>query len=298
MLLIANAIASLLGLGYFIWLFTNIVWMDSHKEFKDLITRTPYRSFLLTNYCLLAFFLFCYYFLKSYTDYAEYFAKFCMAAVFIFGIYTTYIQKRDSNIAKNILNEVPGKFVSMASLYNIPLIKRIFGKKRKTDFKCIYCAQPISVSGRFKCRAGHVPTENRYIFENCHQCDDIHEYIKCNSCGQDIGIYDDKYNQEEIDSRGKEYISRKSPYKGLIKNYLVWSIVFYINTVLGLKIIANRDTDWDVSVLPFTLIGFAVCLLHYYYYVPRKDVVMENPYKGYHIESGFFDDIKRKEYKE
>lgn len=270
-------LASLIGACYLIWFCSYFLWEDN-KNISNYFIQLPHKFLMVTGYCLLSLILVSGVILKKHDIISLGFIYFLDSVVYLVGFVLFYLQKRFYEEENKVINEAPKSFSSMASLYNVPIQKRILGKKRKTDFKCIHCTKPLTVYGRYQCRAGHVPPLNRYIFENCHQCDDIHEFIKCESCGKEIDLYNDQYNQEEIDNRGKDFISRENPYKGLLLKYIVWSLIFYLTSVFYLTFSMGQIDLWNGFLLYLTMFGLLISSIINFSFIPQKEKVMENPY--------------------
>lgn len=221
--------------------------------------------------------------LDNYNNFIEIFVNISFGFILIIGSLFVYWYTKYHDDTNEFFEGNAHKFNSMYDLYHVTFLKRILGKRKK-EFDCIYCGAKLEVVGKFRCRAGHIPQTNRHIFDNCHMCDDIFEYIQCSSCNKDISLFDENYNQEDINNRGKDYISRATPYKKLPIRYSIWLIFYFICASVDLVFLLflsnpklNILTTWSF-IGGYTIAGFILCLLHYVFFVSQKDIVMENPY--------------------
>lgn len=189
-------------------------------------------------------------------------------------------------------------------------MKELYEEDKKTKFFCVHCGNPLKITGKFICRAGHVPKRDRVVFKNCPVCDDIHNKIRCEQCGGEIELYEKNYCEEEILNRGKKYISRpvfEKEDKGKIIIGGVLLVTFNIFLIgggsylfdlfhggffkIGEVVIFEFFADnyyrlYSVSKLnPFMistitpLIDILVIIACYLIF-PKKERVMENPYEA------------------
>jgi len=205
-------------------------------------------------------------------------------------------------IIKNLKIDKPQESKSMKTLYR-------FGKR---NFLCIYCGQKLKVKGKFKCPVGHVPIVDRYIFKGCLKCDSKYKKMKCNNCGSVIELEKKYYIREEIENRGKAFISRINPLKKYwwyvccsactifsfsgalhISPYGVdyRQYLYYLIHGFGSYYIVPFDCIGTI-ILPVILISFVVGYL--YIFLFTKEIVIKNPYnKNYKpiTEEGVYDFI-------
>lgn len=188
-------------------------------------------------------------------------------------------------------------------------IKKLYEKNNRKKFYCIHCRNPLKITGKFICRAGHIPKRDRVVFKNCPVCDDIHNKIRCEQCGGEIDLYADVYCEEEILNRGKKYISRpvfeEENKEGLFIGGLLL-MVFSIFLMAGLSYFFNGFhggffkiggsvifeffadnyyqlySRWNLNpfmipiiIHPINIIVIVACYLLF----PKKERVLENPYE-------------------
>jgi len=185
------------------------------------------------------------------------------------------------------------KFISLRAAYK---------KNPNNPLLCIYCGNLLQTVDLFNCPAGHVPKQPQSIFKKCGVDGCPYEFsnITCNHCGSTISLNKDKYNQEEIQNRGKEKILRIHPAKRGIATMLcvIGIIILILMYLISHVLLLNGPITKEAAMYnykdihgyfayynhinPLPYYGFALILFSIIIYliiIKMDNVLVGNPYE-------------------